>query len=431
MKILFIACYSPIINNSAAIETLQYLNKLAEIKENTVHLLTVDFPCDSIYYDDELYNMMDKNIVIHKIDGGFIFDKIIPRRRSDSVNKISNKISRKRKLLRKIKNAVVIPDMYYIWAKKASKYAKNLMEKEKFDVLFSMHEPPSSHLCALYLKKKFKDIPWITYWSDPWLKDSTRQKNFILKKIIEKHMEKKIVNVADKFIFVTKSNRNDYMKDYKKLTYKNTYILNRGFDQKLYNKLSLNEVPDVIKKDKINFIYAGEIFSKLRDIKPFVDALYKLKENDREKYEMINVLFFGNIDDIEMKEKLEKLDIAKVSRRIPFNEALKVMINSQLLLLFGNKNSKQIPAKIYDYFGCKARILVIYGDQNDPIKSITENNEKCIVTDNNTDEILDKIYKVIEFHQKNDLLKKPDLNYEWEAVAKKLNDILRSDISCI
>ena len=33
MKILFIACYSPLINNSASIETLQYLNNLAKIDE--------------------------------------------------------------------------------------------------------------------------------------------------------------------------------------------------------------------------------------------------------------------------------------------------------------------------------------------------------------------------------------------------------------
>ncbi len=52
------------------------------------------------------------------------------------------------------------------------------MEKEKFDVIFSMHEPPSSHLCAYNIKKQYKNIPWITYWSDPWLKDSTRENVF-------------------------------------------------------------------------------------------------------------------------------------------------------------------------------------------------------------------------------------------------------------
>ena len=49
-----------------------------------------------------------------------------------------------------------------------------------------MHEPPSSHLCAYRIKKRYKNVPWITYWSDPWLKDSTREKPFIIKRIIEK-----------------------------------------------------------------------------------------------------------------------------------------------------------------------------------------------------------------------------------------------------
>ena len=173
MKILFIACYSPLINNSAAIETLQYLNKLSEIEDNEVHLLTVNFPKDSVYYDEALLNMMDKNIKLHVIDGGIIFKRLMPKKSVNTNENIHVKSSNGtiKKFLRKIKNSLVIPDMYYGWSKKAGAYGKVLMEKEKFDVIFSMHEPPSSHLCAYEIKKEFKDVPWITYWSDPWLKD--------------------------------------------------------------------------------------------------------------------------------------------------------------------------------------------------------------------------------------------------------------------
>ena len=300
MKILFIACYSPLINNSAAIETLQYLNKLSEIEDNEVHLLTVNFPKDSVYYDEALLNMMDRNIKLHVIDGGVIFKRLMPKK---SVNTNENTHVKSnngtiKKFLRKIKNSLVIPDMYYGWSKKAGAYGKVLMEKEKFDVIFSMHEPPSSHLCAYEIKKEFKDVPWITYWSDPWLKDSTRQKSLIFKKIIEKNMEKKIVKAADSFIFVTEANRNEYLKDYSQLKdgTKKTFILNRGFDSKLYYRLSFEEAPELINKNKINIIYTGEIFSKLRDIKPFVTALEEIKGEDKETYNMLNVLFFGNID---------------------------------------------------------------------------------------------------------------------------------------
>lgn len=429
MKILFIACYSPLINNSAAIETLQYLNKLSEINNNEVHLLTVNFPENSIYYDEALRSMMDYNIKIHAVDGGIIFKKLMPKNidnaKSSNVS-LKNKSGNGKKLLRRIKNAIVIPDMYYGWAKKAGKYGINLMEKEKFDVIFSMHEPPSSHLCAYYIKKQYRNIPWITYWSDPWLKDSTREKSFIIKKILEKNMENNIVSLADKFIFVTEANKNEYFKDYKDLRdgHKKTFILNRGFDTKLYDKLFHEEIPCFIKKDKINMVYTGEIFSKLRDIKPFIKAIEEIKEENKEAYDLLNILFFGNIDDIEGKKKLQDLEVAKVSPRIPFNEALKYMLNGDILLLFGNKNSKQIPAKIYDYFGAKGRIFVIYGDENDPIKRVVEDNKKCIACENNTRGIKEKIYKLIEMHKNKEIDCAPDFNYEWNSIVERLNNIL-------
>jgi len=431
MKILFIACYSPLINNSAAIETLQYLNKLSEINNNQVHLLTVDFPENSIYYDETLRSMMDDKIKIHAVDGGIIFKKLMPKNINSSNEKCSNlslknKSGNGKKVLRRIKNAIVIPDMYYGWARKAGKYGIDLMEKEKFDVIFSMHEPPSSHLCAYYIKKQYRNTPWITYWSDPWLKDSTREKSFIVKRILEKNMEKDIISLADKFIFVTEANKNEYLKDYKELRdgQKKTFILNRGFDAKLYDKLFHEEIPRLIKKDKINIVYTGEIFSKLRDIKPFIKAIEEIREENKEAYGLLNVLFFGNIDDIEGKKKLQNLEVAKVSPRIPFDEALKYMLNGDVLLLFGNKNSKQIPAKIYDYFGAKGRIFVIYGDENDPIKRVVQGNPKCIVTENNTQGIKEEIYKVIEMHKNKALDCAPDFNYEWNSIVERLNNIL-------
>ena len=121
---------------------------------------------------------------------------------------------------------------------------------------------------------------------------------------------------------------------------------------------------------------------------------------------------------------MSELEAVRVSGRIPFNEALKYMLNGDVLLLFGNKNSKQIPAKIYDYFGAKGRILVIYGDSDDPIKSVVENNEKCINTENTSKEIKEKIYEIIKMHKNKTLESNPDFYYEWDSIVDRLNKIL-------
>ena len=167
MKILFIACYSPLINNSASIETLQYLNNLVN-EGNDIHLLTEDFPKNSIYYDEYILSMLNPKVEIHKVSGGKVFEKIMPKKslNNSSQNNKGNK-SYIKDILKKGKKIIAVPDMYLNWARKASKYGLDLMKKEKFDVIFSMHEPPSSHICAMKIKEKYPDIPWVAYWSDP------------------------------------------------------------------------------------------------------------------------------------------------------------------------------------------------------------------------------------------------------------------------
>ena len=113
-----------------------------------------------------------------------------------------------------------------------------------------------------------------------------------------------------------------------------------------------------------------------------------------------------------------------VSPRIPYNEALGYMLKSEVLLLFGNKNSKQIPAKIYDYFGANGFIFVILGDDNDPIKDVVLDKEKCIVVSNNTDDIIKGVYKIINFIDEGITHKAID-EYQWKYISEKLNNILK------
>ena len=424
MKILFIACYSPLINNSASIETLQYLNNLVN-EGNDIHLLTVDFPKNSIYYDEYILSMLNEKVKMHIISGGKIFEKIMPKKPSNKaeVNSSQNNKSFIKSMLKKGKSIIAVPDMYFNWAKAASKYGIELMKKEKFDVMFSMHEPPSSHICAMKIKEEFKDLPWVTYWSDPWLKDSTRENISPVRRKYEQSFERKVVNLSDRFIFVTKANRDDYVNSYN-IPIEKTFIVTRGYDEKQYKEIKEKSNPKLIEKEKINFVYAGEIFSKLRNVNPFIDALNVIKNENIDLYNKLNIMFFGNIDSDEVKNKLNAIDKVSVSPRIPYDEALGYMLNSQVLLLFGNKNSKQIPAKVYDYFGAEGLIFVILGDKNDPIKDVVKNKEKCIVVNNNVDEIvngINKIASMIELGIKHGAIEE----YKWQYISKRLNDILR------
>lgn len=388
MKILFIACYSPLINNSASIETLMYLNNLS--KENEIHLLTVNFPKECIYYDEEVLSLINKNILIYKIRMGKVFEKLMPRK----INSNGLRTNKKIIFLKKIKNKVIFPDIYYYWSLKASRFGIQLMKNESFDLIFSMHEPPSSHLCALRIKKKFKNIPWVLYWSDPWIKDISRKNIGIIRKNIEKIQESSVVKLGDNHIFVTEENKN-YFKNKYNLNEKNLFIVTRGYDKELYKEIKKEEKPRLLKKDKINIVYTGEITDKVRDLRPFIEALEILKDKDIELFNRLNILFFGNIDNMFLKEQLKEFKNTTLNKRIDFKEALRYIIHSDILLLFGNKTSMQIPAKVYDYLGAKNPIIIIKGNRHDKIEDLTKNLEKCFITENISCEIVKSLKEVI------------------------------------
>ncbi|MGL5245343.1 MAG: glycosyl transferase group 1, partial [Sarcina sp.] len=203
----------------------------------------------------------------------------------------------------------------------------------------------------------------------------------------------------------------------------NAFIITRGYDKKAYENIKKEKKPKLLKDNKINLVYTGEIFSKLRDVTPFISALNKIKDSNKELYNKINILFFGNIDSYEIKEKLKAIDIVKVNDRINYKEALKYMIHSDVLLVFGNKNSKQIPAKIYDYLGAEKPILIILGDEKDPIKNIVSTIDKCKVCNNTLEEITYNLNNIVYDIESGKVFNECN-EYEWENVTYRLNNIL-------
>ena len=77
-NILFVSCYSTDINNSASIELIYYINLLSKSGEFNIHLLTMNYPQNTIYYDSEISKFVNERITIHRVDGGFILNKFLP-----------------------------------------------------------------------------------------------------------------------------------------------------------------------------------------------------------------------------------------------------------------------------------------------------------------------------------------------------------------
>ncbi|MES9665969.1 glycosyltransferase [Bacillus nitratireducens] len=416
MKILFIANHFPPINNSASIRILNYVNHL-QMLGNEVIVLTPDYPKDFINYDKELLHNIDSSIKVIRVDIGSIYKKIYPRRGMQNNNVSPKKPNIKSTFKTYIKRNLAIPDSYFEWKNNAAKIGDDLIKKYKVDIIISTHETPSCHLVGLKLKKSNPKVRWITYWSDPWTFEYYRSRESLLKRNIEKWLERKVVKNSDKLLFTTEETKELYISNYS-VPKNKTDIVYRGFEE--YSKNKTDQFIGIFKKNKINLVHTGEIYTELRDTRPLIEALNTLEKEEKSIFDQINIVLVGGIDNLEIKEELKNIDCISLLPRVPYEEAQNYMHNSDGLLLWGNKYGSQIPGKVYEYFGVEFPILTILANNQDPVGPLMKEVDKGPIIYNNAQEIKQMIKEFVQNQDKNKHWYEVIPKYRWENVAKDL-----------
>lgn len=429
MRILLVSTQLPPYNGSGNIRLLNYINQLSRLG-HTIDVLTVAYPRDSIAYDEKLEGAFDKKVNIYRLDPGFFY-KLFYRKKSVEISNSSLEpskttlVSKLRKALNTIiKNYLLIPDSFVQWINPAYQKGRELMLTENYDLMFTVHETPSSHLVGYKLKKKYPDLNWVGYWSDPWNGDTAhRVKQSKFKKNMEEKLERKVITQVDKILFTTKKTKDFYREKYN-LPFNKSDIVFRGYDLKQYEKIEkANDVPKQFKANKINLVHVGTIYRKLRNIDPLCEALHDLKIKHKNLYDRLNIIFLGQFDNDLDGEKLKRFDNVQVIKYVPYEEALKFIVNANVLLLYGNSNSTQVPGKVYEYLGSKAAIFTILGDASDELKFLMEKVNKGPTTLNTKQSIYEELINIVEIFNSDSLptqWKEVQKDFQWPNIGKDL-----------
>lgn len=426
MKILFIATQLPPFIGSGNVRALNYINYLNRLGHK-LDVIAVDYPKDSIAYDKNLEGVFDKEVRIHRVNPGLLYNVSYTKKSFDNLDKSTNnkgKTSIKKKIAGFVKRNILIPDPFLQWINPAYKQAISLINTQgKYDCILSMHETPSSHIVAYKIKKDYPELPWIGYWSDPWNGDSLRKERSSFKAFIEEKIERNVIGKVDKLLFTTNSTKDMYITKYN-LNPEITDIVYRGYDEDLYcNIEKKEEKPIELKDDKINIIHTGTIYKALRDITPLCSALNKLKVENESLFKKLHFIFIGQFDNPQDESELKKFDNVTIKPLIPYKEALKYVVYADVLLLYGNKNSTQVPGKVYEYLGSKASIWTILGDEQDELSQLVRQVNKGPVVVNTEADILSAIkslYDVEIGNLKKENWYKPAEDYKWINVGKDL-----------
>lgn len=385
MKILYVTNLFGLIGSSAAVRNSSLIKGLVA-NGHIVDVLTIKYPREKL--SKKLCDCGCRKV--YEVDYGM--SKVY------SSNSISRRVNNSafRKLKRIIRQLIFFPDIYTGWIKRIDPCTFcNL----NFDLLISSSDNKSSHYVAEKINKLCFQKKWIQVWGDPWSIDSTQ--NF-LNHIRAQKKEYALFKEADKVVFVSEITLRAMQSLYPQYKFKMHYIP-RGYYDKVVVKKN-------IKNSKnLKILYTG----KLNEERNYAEFLEDIKKYNACNELQISVLFYGTYFS-DTFNNLSKYDFVAINNTVDYESVLELYKHCDALLFISNGvRSTQIPGKLFDYMGTNLPVICLLSGNNELNSFVGKMQDKCLVFDNNIEQIVDKILTT-DFEVKEE--------YNPLNIAKKILD---------
>lgn len=343
-----------------------------------------------------------------------------------------------------IKNVNLIKALYYKnrFVKKCEEHFLN----GNYDVLYTSSFPAFCHEAGIKIKNK-NDVLWIASFTDPinhnpYKYDKETYHNYMLIEKVAFHVysyfyvpdwvEKETFENADLLIFICEEQR-DFMIDQYITFYNNISkdeLLEKSFIFPLtyideWGKNSLLESNEY--NDKFVLSHFGRVYG-LRKIEKFIYAVKELVEENKMLNDYLVIEQYGEFrtSDKELIAKLNLEHIFHLSDKIPYEECLKKMKNSNGLLIFDTilpEDSWQpfLPSKVLEYSLLQKNVLAITTKKSPVYRIMCKTNSLC--AEYSVSDIKKELQELIEGKDS-----KIDYHYENKEIGfllnNKINDLL-------
>lgn len=322
------------------------------------------------------------------------------------------------------------------WVKEGIEYYE--ANKDKYSFIMSRSMAPESHMIALEIKHRHPDIKWIASFGDPiadnpfnyFFKQTNPYtikgmgiENISIKHAINplritkscvwkmrnkrykrKHdpetkniiLQREVLQNADRIIL-----NNEYQKKHMLKTCvnkdeieKKIIVIPHTYDSDFYDKRVKKN------KNKIKFVYLGHL-DDIRTPKNFLEALNRLnKSTDLEN--KLSVEFYGDLSALDKARIIDYdlCDVVKVKKPVSYFESLKIMQESNWLLLVDANLNQFLPeniffaAKIADYLGANSNIFGITMIDGASADILRETNS--VVSSYSVDEIYMYLRQIVD-----------------------------------
>ena len=378
MKILIISLTPIEALTSAMFRNLALARGLLE-SGNQIDFLSVPF--NTLLREGEKNDFVEK-INVLRTQPNAAYKRVIE---SEGKKESSVKSILKR-LLRKVWHSCSVYDYTYTIAKNVG---IDRLPVRYYDIVISSSDPKSSHIAVKTLRKQGLTYGrWIQYWGDPLAVDITQKS--IYPRFILKRIERKLINGADKIVYVSpftlKAQQGLYPEFKEKMTF-------------LHVAYMEEEISPDIPNNTFVIGYYGNYTSRVRNLLPFYEACKELGEN-------ISVSIYGDSD-----VELASTDNIHIFPRGIIEEHKRT---ADLLVCVMNSQGTQIPGKLYHLAGTNKKILVVLdGEYEQEMSEFLATFNRFYLCKNDKNSIRQKITEIMEDGKTFEPVK--ELKYDYIA----------------
>ncbi|MDP8321120.1 MAG: glycosyltransferase family 4 protein [Candidatus Stygibacter australis] len=367
-KVLIITYYWPPAGGPGVQRLLKFVKYLPEFGWEPI-VLTVDignFPA----YDHSLISEIPSDVKVYQTknyEPDVIYRKFTGKKEDNIPVAVlaARKLNWKMRIAHWIRLNLFVPDAKIGWIASAVKTAGRIIREENIDLIYSSSPPPTTHLIAQKLKKKY-NLKWIADFRDPWTKIHYYHKanRCFLAKYLDEYLERKVLQECDGVTTASSM----FQKLLPIEDGKPRETITNGYDDEVINA-------KVEKGKNFVLLHAGGITSN-RFYFEFFEGLQKFLA-DHEKRAKTQLVLVGKVNN-EIVDEIRKYvppEVLQISGYQPHNKALSMMGSASVNLIFLEKLANyqgHIPGKIFEYIAMQRPVLGAGDPEGDTAKIIRQ-----------------------------------------------------------
>ncbi|MGQ9631416.1 MAG: glycosyltransferase family 4 protein, partial [bacterium] len=377
-KVLVLAYYFPPYGGGSVIRVTKFVKYLPKFGWMPI-ILTVDPRYYPNIKDENILNEIRKDIEIYRTpvlepSGGWAKELKNQAFGIKGGGKIPIIL---KSIFKKFISSFLIPDKDILWTPYAFRAARNILKRHHdIKIVYATIPRHSTAVIAYRIAQKF-GMPLIIDVRDSWVGNPYFEPRSSIRKYIEKTMERKIAEKAERIIVVTEEAKDLFVRKYPYLPNSKFMVLPNGFDEEDFMAES-HEATVNIDDKKLNMVYTGNL--NVDGGRTPVYLLNAIKElRDEGKAEDLKIFFIGLIHE-DYKKTINRLslrDVVECIDSVPHNECIKYILKADVCISITSYREgaeTTIPGKIYEYIRA-GKIIFSLSEKDAAVMKLIQEND--------------------------------------------------------